>query len=430
VGRSAAAPAEPPSAREAVDAAGRLRPRDVLGMVGPGLITGGADNDPAGITTYSIVGAQNGYSQNWLMLLSTPLLIVVQQMSARVGNVTKTDLATALRLQYGRNVATAAVVLSVLANIITIGADLVMIASVMELVTGAKHLYFIVPSAVIMAYVTIFLDYKQVRRYLLWLVGIFATYIISAFLAHPDWGAVARGTFVPSGDLTPVFFVGAVGMLGTTITPYLLFFQSSAEIEERRGVQSIPRVDLDVRVGMIWSNVTAMFIMIVTGTVLFSHGAEAESAADIARALEPLAGSYAKYLFAVGIIGAGFLSIPVLAASTAYSVAGLAGWRRSLARPVSQAPHFYVVMGLAFLVGVQLAVSGLDPVKALFYSQVLAGLISPFLVLLVLLLTSNRKVMGDFANGPVTRVLGAATVLVLFGACAGMVFTVATSGLP
>jgi len=425
---SAASPAG--EAQAAVGTAQHVRARDLLKILGPGIITGGADNDPAGITTYSVVGAQSGYAQNWLLLLSTPMLIVIQQMSARVGNVTKTDLATAIRTHFGRRLAITVVLLTVIANVITIGADLVMMASVMELVTGAKYLYFIVPFAALMAYVSIFVDYKRFSRYLLWLVAVFAAYIVAAFLARPHWGDVLTQTVVPHLHLTATYFIGAVGLLGTTITPYLFFWQTSGEIEEKRGVQGLTRTNLDIAAGMVWSNITAFFIIVVTGAVLFTHQKSITTAADAAQALEPFVGSAAKYLFAVGIIGAGLLAIPVLAAATAYSVAGLVGWRRSLTRHVNNAPQFYIVLGLALLVGVQLAVSDVDPIKALFYSQVLDGLIAPVLVVLLLLLTSRRKIMGDFVNGRWTKFWGWFAVLVLVAADVALVYSVTTSGLP
>lgn len=417
-------------AGEAVKEAQRVSLRDALEVVGPGIITGGADNDPAGVTTYSVVGAQNGYSQNWLLLLSMPLLIVIQQMCARVGNVTKTDLATAIRTHYGRKIAIGVVIAAVTANIATIGADLVMMAACMELITGAKFTYFIVPFAALMAYATIFLDYKTVSKYLLWLVAVFAAYIVAAVLARPNWLDVARQTVLPNIDPSPTYFLGAVGLLGTTITPYLFFWQTSGEIEEKRGVQGITRGNLDIAGGMIWSNISALFIVITTGAVLYVNHVQINTAADAAKALEPFAGMYAKYLFSAGIIGAGFLAIPVLAASTAYAIGGLFGWRRSLTRHVNNAPQFYIVLGLAILVGVQLAVSGVDPIKALLYSQVLDGLIAPVLVVILLLLTSSRKVMGDFVSGRWTRLIGWAAVGVLVVADVAMVYSVATNGLP
>jgi NRAMP (natural resistance-associated macrophage protein)-like metal ion transporter len=420
----------PITAREVVKKHTRLDLRGMLRAIGPGIITGGADNDPAGIATYSVVGATAGFSMSWLLVLSTPLLIVIQEMSARIGNVLKTDLATAIRTRYGRWVATPAVLFTIGANILTIGADLLMLAAVTELVTGVKYLYFVVPYAVIMAGIIIFTDYKVVSRYLLWLVAVFVTYIVAAFLAKPDWAHVLRETIIPQIKLDPTYLLGAVALLGTTITPYLFFWQASGEVEEKRGVQGMGRTRMDISVGMVWSNITAFFIVTVTAVVLFSHHVQIKTAADAARALEPFAGPQAKYLFAVGIIGAGMLAIPVLAASTAYSVGGLFGWRRGLGRNFHNAPQFYFVVGAAILVGVQLAVAGVNPVQALFYSQVLDGLIAPFLVVLLLLLTSNKKLMGDFVNGTWTKVIGWGAVAVLTVADSALVYTIATQGIP
>jgi Mn2+/Fe2+ NRAMP family transporter len=416
------------SAREASTV--RLTARDVIRSIGPGVITGGADNDPAGIATYSIVGATAGFAQNWLLFLSTPMLIVVQQTSAKVANVTKTDLATVLRTTFGARVATPAVLLMVIANVITMGADLMAMSAAIQLMTGVRFIYWIVPLAGVMAGVTIFLDYKVVSRYLLWLAGVFATYIVAAVLARPSWGDVLRSTVIPHISLSPGFLMASVGMLGTTITPYLFFWQTSGEVEEKRGVQRLNRSTVDIVVGMVWSNITAFFIIVATGAVLFSRHAQIRTAADAARSLEPFAGHYATALFAVGIIGAGLLAIPVLGASAAFGVAGLAGWRRGLGRHPRNAPQFYVVIGLAFLVAMELAISSLDPIKALFYSQVLDGMIAPVLIVLMLLLTSSRKLMGDFVNGPWTNLIGWASALVMVLADGALVYQVVTKGLP
>jgi Mn2+/Fe2+ NRAMP family transporter len=407
----------------------RLGFSDVLRAIGPGVITGGADNDPAGIATYSVVGATVGYAQNWLLLLSTPMLIVVQQISAKVANVTKTDLATLLRNTYGARVATPAVLLMVVANVITMGADLLAMGAAMELLTGARFVFWVVPLAGLMAYVTIFTDYRVLNKYLLWLVAIFATYILAAFLARPNWADVVRSTFIPHVSLAPEYLLGAVALLGTTITPYLFFWQASGEVEERRGVQGMNQRNIDITVGMIWSNLTAFFIMVSTGSVLYEHHASIKTAADAARALEPFAGRYATDLFAVGIIGAGLLAIPVLAASAAFGVAGLAGWRRGLGRHPQNAPQFYVVIGLSFLVAIELGVSAIDPIKALFYSQVLDGVIAPVLIVLMLLLTSNRKLMGDYVNRLPTNVIGWSAAAVMVIADIATAYQVAGHGL-
>jgi Mn2+/Fe2+ NRAMP family transporter len=352
------------------------------------------------------------------------------EMSAKVANVTKRDLATVLRTTYGAHVATPAVVLRVIANVITIGADLLAMGAAIQLLTGIKFIYWIVPLAAVMAGVTIFPDYKLVSKYLLWLVAVFATYILAAFLARPNWADVLRNTVVPQVHISPSFLVAAVGMLGTTITPYLFFWQASGEVEEGRGVQRLNQTRLDIAMGMVWSNAIAFFIIVATGAVLFNHHAEIRTAADAARALEPFAGHYATLLFAIGIVGAGLLAIPILAASAAFGVAGLAGWRKGLGRNPRNAPEFYVVIGLAFLVGMELAISSVDPIKALFYSQVLDGLIAPALIVLILLLTSNRKVMGDFVNRAATNIIGWATAAVMVLADVAMVYQVATHGLP
>jgi Mn2+/Fe2+ NRAMP family transporter len=420
--------AQPASARELTRQ--RLSLGQMLRAAGPGLITGGADNDPAGIATYSIVGATVGFAQNWLLLLSTPMLIVIQQMSAKVANVTKTDLATLVRTTFGARVATPAVLLMVIANVITMGADLLAMGAAFELLTGIKFIYWIVPLAAVMAIVTIFADYRVLSKYLLWLVAVFATYILAAFLSRPNWGDVLRSTLVPQLSFNADYFLGAVALLGTTITPYLFFWQASGEIEEKRGVQGISRRNVDIAAGMVWSNLTAFSIIVATGAVLFSHHTPIATAADAARALEPFAGPYAKVLFAVGVIGAGLLAIPVLAASASFGVAGLAGWRRGLGRHARNAPQFYIVIGVAFLIAMELAVSSVNPIKALFYSQVLDGLIAPVLVILLLILTSSRKLMGDFVNGLPTKVIGGAAALVMILADVAVVYQVATKGLP
>jgi Mn2+/Fe2+ NRAMP family transporter len=421
----------PPQPRSMpMPAAQKLTVPEMLRSIGPGVITGGADNDPAGIATYSVVGATVGFAQNWLLLLSTPLLIVVQQMSARVANVTKGDLASVLRSTFGARVATPVVLMMLIANVVTMGADLLAMGAAFELVTGIRLVYWIVPLASGMAAITIFLDYRLLSKYLLWLVAVFAAYMVAAFVARPDWGAILRSTFVPQLSFSPDFFLGAVALLGTTITPYLFFWQSSGEVEERRGVQAMSRSGLDITIGMVWSNITAFFIIVATGAVLFSHHTAIRSAADAAHSLEPFAGPYATILFAVGIIGAGLLAIPVLAASSAYAVAGLAGWRRGLGRRAGNAPEFYVVIGLAFVIAVAFAISSVDAIKALFYSQVLDGIIAPVLIVLMLLVTSNKKLMGEFVNRMPTQVIGWTAACVMVAADVVMFYQVATKGLP
>jgi Mn2+/Fe2+ NRAMP family transporter len=299
-----------------------------------------------------------------------------------------------------------------------------------QLLTGIKFIYWVVPLAAVMAGVTIFLDYKLLSKFLLLLVAFMGAYIVAAVLAKPNWGDVLRSTLIPHFSFSPNFLLAAVALLGTTITPYLFFWQSSGEVEEKRGVQSLSRTNVDVAIGMVWSNITAFFIIVATGAVLFSHDAQIRTAADAAQALQPIAGPYATAVFAFGIIGAGLLAIPILAASSAFGVAGLLGWRRGLGRHPKNAPQFYVVIGVAFLIAIELAISSIDPIKALFYSQVIDGLIAPFLIVLMLLVTSSRKLMGDFVNGIPTKIIGWTAAGVMVVADLALVYQVATKGLP
>lgn len=384
-----------------------------LRIAGPGVITGGADNDPSGVVTYSTTGATTGYSQLWLMLLSTPLLLAVQAVAARLGNVTKLGLAELLRNEFGRVVAISVGVLVVGANIATIGADLVGMASVLELLTHIKLIFFIVPLVILIGYVTIFQDFKVVERMLLWLVIVFLTYIGAGFLSHPHWGAVLLSTFVPPLKPNLNYFASAVGLLGTTITPYLFFWQTAAEREERRGVEELPTTYIDVLSGMVFSNVIAYFIIVSTASTLYVHGRTISTAKDAASALTPFAGPFASLLFSIGILGAGLLAIPVLATSTGYVVSGTFGWRMGLGRQAYKAPGFYSVIALSLLAGVELAISGFPPIKAMFYSQILNGLVAPILLFCMMILVTRPSLMGRYVATIWERLGGWAAVIVM-----------------
>lgn len=370
--------------------------RRLLRIAGPGIITGGADNDPAGIATYSTVGATTGFSQLWLLLLSLPLLVAVQGIAARLGDVTKLGLAELIRNEFGRTIALCAGGLAVIANVATIGADLVAMAAVLNLLTHVKLVFFIVPLVVIMGYVTIFQNFKVIEKFMLWLVAVFLTYVVAGVLAHPDWGKMLLSTVVPPIKPSLSYFTGAVGLLGTTITPYLFFWQTAAEREERRGVDEMGDTYIDITSGMVFSNFIAYFIVVSTAVTLFAHHKSVQTAADAAAALQPVAGPFASVLFSIGILGAGLLAIPVLSVSTGYIIAGTFGWRMGLGREAYTAPGFYSVIALSLLAGVELAISGFSPIKALFYSQVLDGLIAPVLVALMVIMVSRRRLMGAY----------------------------------
>ena len=390
---------------------------------GPGIITGGADNDPAGISTYSIAGAATGFSQLWLMILATPMLIAVQAMCAKLGDVKRKGLATILKEHFPKPLAIAAVLILVVCNTVTIGADLAGMAEATSLVFKTNYLVFILPFALLIWYIVVFENYKVIRKYFLWLVVVFSSYILSAILAKPDWGRAFGEIVVPPLTPSPMYFMTAVGLLGTTITPYLFFWQTKEEVEEKEplevSLKEAKTEDTILAPGFIFSNLISIFIMISTGAVLFGKG-DVQTAADAARALEPLAGRAASLLFAIGIVGAGLLAVPILATATAYSVAELFSWRESLSERLHKAKGFYLVISLSIAVGILLAFLQIDPIKALFYSQILSGVLAPPLLILLLLLCNNKKIMGKYRNGWFDNFFGTLAVVIMISAAALM----------
>lgn len=383
----------------------------------PGLITGGADNDPAGISTYSIAGATTGFSQIWLMVLATPMLIAVQAMCARLGDVKRKGLATILKEHFPKPLAIGAVLILVISSTITIGADLAGMAAATSLVFKVNYLVWIAPFAFLIWYIVVFENYKVIRRYLLWLVAVFASYILAGILAKPDWGRIFQEAVLPTLTPSPIYFMAAVGLLGTTITPYLFFWQTKEEVEEKEP----PRVtlkeakieDIILAPGLIFSNLISIFIMISTSAVLFGK-TDIQTASDAALALEPLAGKLSSVLFAVGIVGSGLLAVPVLATATAYAVAELFSWRESLSAKLEKAKGFYFVISASIGLGLLIAFLQINPLKALFYSQILAGVLAPFLLIPILLLCNNKLVMGQYRNGWFDNLFGGLAVVVMF----------------
>lgn len=392
---------------------------------GPGIIAGGADNDPAGISTYSIAGASTGFSLLWLMILATPMLIAVQAMCAKLGDVKRKGLATILKEHFPRPIAFLAVLILVVCNTITIGADLAGMAEATSLVFKTHYLVWIAPFSLIILYIVIFENYKIIRKYFLWLILVFSAYIIAGFLAKPDWGKILREIILPSVTLSPVYSMTTLALLGTTITPYLFFWQTKEEVEEKEPRQitlkEAKNEDVILAPGFIFSNLISIFIIISTGAVLFGKTGIG-TAADAAQALEPLAGQSASLLFAIGIVGAGFLAVPVLATTTAYAVAELFGWRGSLSEKLNKAKGFYFVISLSIMVGLIISFLRIDPIKALFYSQVLAGFSAPLLLVLLLLLCNNKKIMGEYRNGWFDNFFGTLAVALMILAAGGLVW--------
>jgi NRAMP (natural resistance-associated macrophage protein)-like metal ion transporter len=417
--------------------AGPNRFRKFFSRLGPGLITGAADDDPSGISTYSVTGAAFGYAPLWTALFSFPLMTAVQMMCARLGMVTGEGLAGVIRRHYPRWVLWTACVLLVIANTVNIGADLGGMAKVSEMVTGIRSFYWTPVYALMIGSFLIWSSYYAIARIFKWLTLVLFSYVLAAFLAKPDWAAVIRATFIPHVEWTGAYWATLVGILGTTISPYLFFWQASQEVEEEReqgeltieARKGATRFELrksrdDVVTGMFFSNLIMYFIILTTAATLHAHGKTTISTAqDAAEALRPLAGSGAYWLFSLGLIGAGMLGVPVLAGSSAYAVAEGAVWRGSLADRAGLSREFYAVIAVGLALGLALDYAGFNAVSMLFWAAVLNGVLAPPLIVIVLLLTSNRAVMGSRANPRWLAALGWVTVAVMTAASCAMFAT-------
>ena len=412
--------------------------RRFVANLGPGLITGAADDDPSGISTYSVAGATFGYSFLWTALVTFPLMAAVQLMCARLGMVTGRGLGGAIRLRYSPYVLWPACLLLIVANVFNIGADLGGMADAMAMVTGIPAYCWTPCFALLITGLLIWTSYKLIARVFKWLTLVLFAYVITAFLARPDWAAVLRGSFLPHMEWTRSYMAVLVGILGTTISPYLFFWQASQEVEEerkqgkttvaeRRGStnQELRAAKDDVYTGMLFSNLVMYFIILTTAATLHVHGVRnIETARQASEALRPLAGQGAYWLFTLGLIGTGMLGVPVLAGSCAYAIAEAASWRGdSLSRKPRRAPQFYVVIAGAMVVGLALNFAGLNAVKMLFWSAILNGVLAPPLVVLVVLLTSDRKVMGVRTNSRSARVLGWICAAVMSAAAVALLVT-------
>jgi len=367
--------------------------RERIKELGPGLITGGAGDDPAGIITYTAVGASTGFSLLWLLLLSTPMMIVVQDMAARVAVVTRKSLPEIVRAFYSRKLSVLMVLSLSIGNIITIGADLQGVSAVLSLLTGIKAVHFMIPIVALIAYFVMFKTYRTIKRFFMGFTFILIAYIVAAVLAKPDMKAVLMNTFIPQIKISTAFAFAALGLLGTTISPYLLFWQASEEKEEHKSVAQAKEVAWDMAIGMIYSNLIAFCIILMGALMLHGTGHSLGTVEDAALALLPLGKENAFVLFTVGILAAGFLAIPVLAGSTAYAVADTLGWREGLDYRVSDAKGFYTVFFGALIIGDLIYMSSFSAVQALYYSQILDGILLPILVGILLLLNNNSKIM-------------------------------------
>jgi NRAMP (natural resistance-associated macrophage protein)-like metal ion transporter len=423
------------AARRAFVLQGRFR--RFFSNLGPGLITGAADDDPSGISTYSVAGASFGYAPLWTAPFSFPLMAAVQIMCARLGMVTGLGLAGVIRVHYSRWILWSACALLVVANIVNIAADLGGMAAVTELLTGVHSYYWTPAYAVFLVGLLFWTRYRNIARIFKWLTLVLFAYVAAAFLARPDWPAVARATLVPHLEWSATYWATLVGILGTTISPYLFFWQAAQEVEQMNTVgrstveqrEGASRRDLrrsrnDVLTGIFVSHLVMYLIILTSAATLHAHGTTTiTTARDAAEALRPLAGDGAYLLFSLGLIGAGMLGVPVLAGSCAYAIAEAADWVGSLGVEPRLAHGFYAVIAVAMALGLGLDFAGLNAVKMLFWAAVVNGALASPLLILVVLLTSRNDVMGEHRNGTLLRWLGWTCALVMLAATIVMVVT-------
>lgn len=395
--------------------------KDYLKKLGPGLITGAADDDPSGIATYSQTGAQYGTSLLWLAAWTLPLMAIIQEMCGRIALVTGQGLASNIKRIYSRKALHFCTIILLIANTLNIGADLGAIAKAIQLMLPtASFIFLIVGVGILGLLLQVYIPYKKYARVLKWLVISLFSYIATGLIIHMNWHTLLHDGFVPHITFSKTQILLITAILGTTISPYLFFWETSQEVEEqiaegkvtahsRRGTtkDEIKKMRVDVWTGMFLSNLVMFFIIAVCANTLFVHGiTNINTASDAALALAPFAGKWATYLFAIGIIGTGMLAIPVLAGSTSYAISESFGWREGLYRKLSEAKAFYAIISISIAVGILINFIGIDPIKALIYSAVANGIVAPIILVFIVHISGSKKVMGHFKNSRFGNALG------------------------
>ena len=422
----------------AIDADEQSGRAGLLSVLGPGLITGASDDDPSGIATYSQAGAQFGFTLAWVMLFSWPLMTAIQEISARIGRVTGRGIAGNLKQHYPRPLLFGIVLLLVIANTINLGADIGAMAAALKLLVGGPLLGFVALFAIASLLLEVFVDYARYVSVLKWLTLSLFTYVAVAFSVHVPWREVGRDLVVPQIAMQKSYLTVVVAILGTTISPYLFFWQAEEEVEEvkqREGAKplerapqqaraELKRIRIDTLLGMGLSNLVALFIIVSTAATLHAHGVtDIQTSAQAAEALRPVAGKFVFLIFAIGIIGTGMLAVPVLAGSSAYALGEAFGWHVGLARKPGRAKAFYATIALGMIVGGLINFTPIDPIKALFWSAVINGVVAVPVMVTMMLLSSNRAAMGQFRLPPALKWLGWLSAAAMGAATVGMFAT-------
>ena len=425
-----------PGAEEPPKADGKKK--GLAALIGPGLLTGASDDDPSGIGTYSQVGAQFGYGMLWTMLFTYPLMVAAQLICARIGRVTGKGLAGNLREYYPRWALYPLVFLLLVANTINIGADLGAMGAGIQLLLGGAAGWYTVAFGLVSVGLEVMVPYHRYVRVLKWLTLALLAYVATVFVVKIPWGQVLHETLLPKLSPSKDYVTAIVAIFGTTISPYLFFWQASQEVEDldacdedkplieapQQAVAHLHRIDVDTYLGMGASNVVAFFIILTTAATLHAHGVhDIESAAQTAQALKPVAGPFAFALFALGIVGTGLLAVPVLAGSAAYAVGETMQWNSSLESKPAQARGFYAVIAIATLAGTAMNFVHINPIKALFWTAVINGVIAVPMLAAVMLVAARQKAMGKFAISGKLRAMGWITTGVMAACVAGMAAT-------
>ena len=410
----------------------------LLQTLGPGLVTGASDDDPSGIATYSQVGAQFGFGLLWTMLFSYPLMTAIQEISAQIGRVTGRGIAGNLRRHYAPIWLYSMVGLMLVANIINLGADIGAMGAAVNLLVGGPTLLYAGLFAAASVTLESFLPYDKYASVLKWLTLALFAYVATVFVVHVHWAQALRATALPSFHWNVTYITSIVAVLGTTISPYLFFWQAEEEVEIERanptdrplrrdpkeGPAQLHRIRVDTYTGMAFSNLVAFFIILTAATTLHANGlTDIQTSTDAAKALKPIAGQFAYLLFALGIVGTGLLAVPVLAGSAAYAVGEALHWKVGLNREPRRAPKFYAIIAVATFLGLGINLIHLDPIKALFWSAVINGVVAGPIMILMMLMSSNTKIMGQFTLKPSQKFLGWLATGVMLAAAVGLFAT-------
>lgn len=410
----------------------------LLLVLGPGVVTGASDDDPSGIGTYTTAGASLGFATLWTAVFTLPMMAAIQFICAKIGMVSGMGLAAVLRKHYPRWVVVVAISLLVISNTINAGTDIGAIAAAINLlVPSIPPLALVVPISIIIVTVLILGSYNLIARIFKWLTLSLFAYIVAAFLAKPNWGEVLKATFIPTLRFDHEYLMTLVAIFGTTITPYLFFWQASQEVEEelsmgrrtlaeRRGAtdRELRIAEIDVNAGMLFASAVFYFVVLASAATLHASGkTDIQTATDAAEALRPLSHGLATILFSLGLIGSGFLAVPILTGSSAYAVCETFNWRAGLDEKFRGARRFYLIIAIATLIGMLITFLRIPPVKALFWTAVINGVLAPPLIVIIMLVSNSKKVMGHRTNGPLTNILGWGTAVLMFAAAVGMFVT-------